>query len=190
MKATFKGRVMNKASLGVQFIFPLAVKSDTFYFSGDVYGPVPFSVFNPAIYPAAGLKFNDGILDTLTFSGSANPIYSSGTMLMLYHNLGLQAMKKKEVQTANKFLSWGVNSLIRKNNPRIGEGKEAKAVSMFFLRNVEKGFGNFFWKTLFSGMKATILPSVNTINRKNMQSVYSSGYNGRKPKSQTGKKER
>ncbi len=190
MKATFKGRVMNKATMGIQFVFPLAVKSDTFYFSGAVHGPVPFSVFNPAIYPAAGLKFNDGILDTLTFSGSANPIYSSGTMLMLYHNLGLQAMKKKEVQTANKFLSWGVNSLIRKNNPRIGEGKKPKAVSMFFLRNVEKGFGNFFWKTLFSGMKGTMLPSVNTINRKNMQSVYSSGYNGRKPKSQTGKKER
>lgn len=186
MKAVFKGRLMNKAPMDIQFVFPLAVKSDTFYFSGAVFGPIPLSVFNPAIYPAAGLKFNGGMLDTLTFSGSANPIYSSGIMLMLYHNLDLQAMKKKEGQTANKFLSWGVNSLIRKNNPRKGEGKKAKTVSMFFLRDVEKGFGNFYWKTLFSGMKATMLPSVNTINRKNMQSVSDAG----KSKSQTGKKER
>ncbi len=175
MKATFKGRLMKKTPMNVQFVFPLAVKSDTFYFSGAVYGPVPFSVFNPAIYPAAGLKFNGGILDKLTFSGSANPIYSSGTMLMLYHNLDLQAMKKKEVQTTNKFLSWGVNSVVRKNNPHKGEGKKAKAASMFFRRDIEKGFGNFFWKTLFSGMKATMLPSVNTINRKNIQSVSHTG---------------
>ncbi len=171
MKMTLKGRLMKKASLNVQLVFPLAAISDTFYFSGAVNGPVPFSVFNPAIYPAAGLKFSGGVLEKLTFRGSANPEYSSGTMTMLYHDLYIQAMKKKDTQTSNKFLSWSANSLVLKNNPRKGEGKEAKAASMFFQRDVERGFGNFFWKTLFSGMKATMLPSVNTINRKNLQSV-------------------
>ena len=171
MEVALKGRLMKKSPFDLRFVFPLAVKSDTFYFSGTVYGPVSFSVFNPAIYPAAGLKFNGGVLEKLTFKGSANPMYSSGNMLMLYHDMDFQAMKKKDEKATNKFLSWGVNSFVRKNNPRKGEGKQAKTVSMFFLRDVEKGFGNFFWKTLFSGMKATMLPSVNAINRKNMQSV-------------------
>lgn len=171
MKMILKGWLMKKASLKVQFVFPLAAKSDTFYFSGAVDGPVPFSVFNPAIYPAAGLKFCGGVLEKLTFRGSANPKYSSGTMTMLYHDLDVQAMRKKDAQAANKFLSWSVNALVRKNNPRKGEGEEAKAASIFFQRDVERGFGNFFWKTLFSGLKATMLPSVNTINRKNLQSV-------------------
>ncbi len=190
MKVTLKGRLMQKAPLDIRFVFPLSAKSDTFYFRGAVYGPVLLSVFNPAIYPAAGLKFDKGDLDKLSFSGSANPIYSSGAMKMLYHSMDLKAMKKKETQTTNKFLSWGVNSLVRKNNPRKGEGKEAKAVTMFFLRDVEKGFGNFFWKTLFSGMKATMLPSVNTINRKNRQSVSQTNSITVKSKSQTGKKKR
>jgi len=179
MKVTLKGRLMKKASLDMQLVFPLAAKSDTFYFSGAVYGPVSFSVFNPAIYPAAGLKFDGGILDKLTFRGSANPSYSSGTMMMLYHDMSLQAMKKKDEQATNRFLSWGVNSFVRKNNPRKGEGKEAKAASMFFERDVEKGFGNFFWKTLFSGMKATMLPSVNTTNQ-NKQSITRESKTGEK----------
>lgn len=181
---------MKKASLEVQFVFPLAAKSDTFSFSGTVYGPVPFTIFNPAIYPAAGLKFNGGVLDKLSFSGSANPMYSSGTMTMLYHNLDIQAMKKKDSTAANKFLSWSVNSLLRKNNPRKGEEKQAKAASMFFRRDIEKGFGNFFWKTLFSGMKATMLPSVNTINRKNMQSVSQTNNVSGKSKAKAGKKKK
>jgi hypothetical protein len=171
MKVTLKGRLMKKAPLDIQLVFPLAAKSDTFYFNGAVYGPVSFSMFNPVIYPAAGMKFDGGILEKLTFRGSANPSYSSGTMMMVYHDMSLQAMKKNDEKVTDRFLSWGVNSFVRKNNPRKGEGKKVKEASMFFERDVEKGFGNFFWKTLFSGMKATMLPSVNTTNQKNKQTI-------------------
>ncbi len=171
LEVKLKAWLMQQAPLEVRFVFPLAAKNDTFYYRGVVYGPIPFSVFNPAIYPATGLKFIGGVLDKINFRGSANPVYASGTMTMLYRNLDLQAVKKKDHHAANKLLSWGINSFLRKNNPRKGPGKKAKTVSMFVQRNVEKGFGNFFWKTLFSGLKATMLPSVNTVNRKNMQSV-------------------
>ncbi len=117
-------------------------------------------------------------------------MYSSGTMTMLYHDLDMQAMKKKDGEATNKFLSWSVNSLLRKNNPRKGKDKQAKAASMFFQRDIEKGFGNFFWKTLFSGMKATMLPSVNTINRKNMQSVSQPNNVAGKSKTKTEKKKK
>ncbi len=188
MLVSIKGSIINKASLKLKLTFPLAAKSDTFYFGGAVYGPVLLSAFNPAIYPAAGLKFDKGVLDTLTFEGGANPKYSSGTMKMLYHDMNIHAMKKKDGQITNKFLSWGANSLLRKNNPRKGDGKIPKVASMFFQRNMEKGFGNFFWKTIFSGMKATMLPSINTINRKNLQSVSQSGSAAINSKSKVEKK--
>lgn len=170
MEVMLRGKMMNRAPLSLQLDFPLAAKSDTFYFNGAIYGPVPFAVFNPAIYPAAGIKFTGGTLNKIIFRGSANPHYASGTMTMLYRDLSFQAMKKNE-QAANKFMSWGINSIVRKNNPRKGEGKQAKQVTMFYERDVERGFGNFFWKTLYSGMKATMILSVNTINRKNTKSV-------------------
>lgn len=170
MKVNLRGNIMKEAPLDVQIIFPLAARSDTFFFKADIYGPIPLSIFNPAIFPAAGLKFNGGVLDSLMLKGNANTTYSSGTMKMLYHNLDLFVMKKDE-RTKNTFLSWGVNSFIRKNNPRKGVNKKPKVVMMFFERNMEKGFGNFFWKTTFSGLKATMIPSINTINRKNFQSI-------------------
>jgi hypothetical protein len=170
MQVTLQGKFMDRAPLKIRFVFPLAAQSDTFYFNGSINGPVPFTIFDPAIYPAAGLKFTGGILNKITFKGGANPRYASGTMQMLYKNMNFQALKKDE-QTVNKFVSWGINSFVRKNNLQKGKGKSAKQAVMFFQRDVEKGFGNFFWKTLYSGMKATMLPSINTINRKNLQSV-------------------
>ncbi len=171
MKINLTGRMMNKAPFYLRFSFPLASVKDTFYFSGAVRGPVAFRVFNPAIYPASGLKFKSGILDKMTFKGSGSPRYGTGTMTMLYHDMELVATKKKDRKASNKFMSWGVNTMVRKNNPRKGDQKGAKTASMFFQRDIEKGFGNFLWKTLYSGMKATMLPSINTINRKSAESL-------------------
>ncbi len=171
MKARLSGRMMGRAPFYLQFYFPLASVRDTFYFSGAINGPVAFRYFNPAIYPASGLKFDAGILDKMSFKGSGSPRYGTGTMMMLYHDMELVATKKKDRKESNKFKSWGVNTMVRKNNPRKGDQKEAKMVSMFFQRDIEKGFGNFLWKTLYSGMKATMLPSINTINRKSVQSL-------------------
>ena len=171
MKAYLSGRLMDRAPFYLRFYFPMTSVRDTFYFNGAVNGPVAFHYFNPAIYPASGLKFKSGVLDKMTFKGSGSPRYGTGTMTMLYHNMELVATKKKDRKASNKLMSWGVNKMVRKNNPRKGDQKEIKTVSMFFQRDVEKGFGNFLWKTLFSGMKATMLPSVNTINRKSAQSL-------------------
>lgn len=128
------------------------------------------SIFNPAIFPVAGLEFNSGVLDSLILKGSANTTYSSGTMKMLYHNLDLFVMKRGK-HTKNTFLSWSINSFIRKNNPGKGVGKKPRVAIMFFERDMEKGFGNFFWKTIFSGLKATLIPGINTVNRENFQSI-------------------
>ena len=171
LKVVVNALFMKQAPVHVQFIFPMWAKSDTFYFSGAIRGAVPFTIFNPAIFPASGLKFTHGTFLKMTFRGGANPSYSKGTMTMLYHDMSFEAMKKKDSSRTNKFVSWGVNSFVRRNNPRKGKEKEAKSVALFFRRDVEKGFGNFFWKTLYSGMKATLIPSVNTMNLKNIQAV-------------------
>ncbi len=179
MRLILKAKLMDRAPMEIRMVFPLASPSDTFYFSGGVYGPVPFSVFNPAIYPASGLKFTGGTLNKLVFTARANPSVAIGNMTMLYRNLTFQATKKKDRQSSNKLTTLGVNAFVRRNNPRKGEGKEPKTVTLFFQRDVEKGLGNFLWKTVYSGMKATMLPSVNTINRKNVQAVTSGKKDGK-----------
>jgi len=162
MKASFKGRLMGEAPFDLNFSFPMKAKNDTFVFSGTVNGKVPFKVFNKAVFPAAGIRFDGGTLNKLTFKGGANPKYSKGSMTLLYDSLSLHVVKSDEV-SKKKFLSWSASALVRKNNP--SDNNPPKTAYMVFERNIEKGFGNFLWKTIFSGLKGTMIVSMNTINK-------------------------
>ena len=154
MRANIKGQLMGKAPFEMQLLFPLKARNDTFVFSGTVYGKVPLKSFDKATYPAAGMKFKDGMLNKLTFKGGANPYHSKGTLTFLYNNVKLDITTNEKKET-NKFLSWGATTLIRKDNP--STGKTPKQAIMAFDRNMEKGFGNFLWKTIFTGIKATFI---------------------------------
>ena len=154
MRAIVKGRLMDKAPFEMQILFPLKARNDTFVFSGTVYGKVALKTFDKATYPAAGMKFRGGVLNKLTFKGGANPYHSKGVLTLLYNNVKLDIVKKDKKQ-ASKFLSWGATTVIRKNNPV--SGKPPKQAIMSFDRNMEKGFGNFLWKTILSGLKGTFI---------------------------------
>ena len=169
MKASFKGRLMGKAPFDIDFRFPMKAKNDTFVFSGTVYGKVPFEIFNKAVFPAAGVRFDGGTLNKLSFKGGANPKYSKGSMTLLYDNLSLHVVKSDEV-SKNKFLSWSASAMVRKNNP--SDGDPPKTAYMVFDRDMEKGFGNFLWKTILSGLKGSMIVSMNSIN-KNKYNAYS-----------------
>ena len=74
---------------------------------------------------------------------------------MLYHDLEAKVFKSHSLEK-NKFLSWTVNTLIHKSNPK--HKKQAREVIMDFERNKDKGLGNFIWKTLETGLVNTIAP--------------------------------
>jgi len=154
MRVGVKGKLMGKAPFDMQIIFPLKARNDTFVFSGTVYGKVPLKVFNKATFPAAGINFNSGVLNKLTFKGGANPYHSKGTLTLLYNDVKLDVVRKDKKQSS-KFLSWGATTVIRKDNPV--QGKPPKRAIMVCDRNMEKGFGNFLWKTVFSGLKSTFI---------------------------------
>jgi len=161
MKVNMNGKLMGAAPFNVSMIFPMKARNDTFVFSGTVNGKVSFKIFNKAIYPAAGIKFDGGTLDKMTFKGGANAKYSTGTMTLLYHNLSMHIVKNDEV-SKNKFLSWSASALLRKNNP--DKNNPPKKAVMVFERDIEKGFGNFFWKTILSGLKGSMVVSLNKLN--------------------------
>ena len=154
MRAALHGRLMGKAPFNLNLVFPMMARNDTMTFQGEILGKVPFKIFNKASFPAAGINFRGGTLNKLTFTGGANPRYSKGTLTMLYNNVKLDFVKKGK-QKADKFLSWGATTVIRKDNPPAG--KPPKKAVMTYTRDMEKGFGNFLWKTVFSGMKGTFI---------------------------------
>jgi hypothetical protein len=159
MTVNLQSKFMEQTPMFINFDFPIYNPIDTFYFSGHM-GSAQMSEFNSASFPAMGLKFEQGRLNEINFSGSANNQFSKGTMTMLYSDLQAD-IAKKDLEKKNKFLSWAANAVTHVSNP--GKNNKIRVASMAFERVTYKGFGNYVWKTLLSGIMNTILPTGKTV---------------------------
>lgn len=155
LKINLKGYLMNTSHLNLDVVMPYNSRVDTFYFAGYL-GPADFVKFNPAIYPATGIKFDAGKLESVKFSANASPKRAEGKMTMIYSGLEAE-VTKKDVEEKDKALSWLANVVLPKSNPsKKGKLKVAKIE----VDRVEyKGLGNFIWKSVQSGLVNTILPT-------------------------------
>jgi len=148
------GKLMDSSPMNLDIVMPYNSRVDTFYFSGSL-GTAKFINFNPAIYPAAGIKFTQGTLNSVFFSCSASPKASAGTMTMLYSEMEAEVVKK-EVEENSKALTWIANAVIPISNPS-KKGKTTIA-KISFERVLYKGLGNLIWKSVQSGLVNTINP--------------------------------
>ncbi len=152
MVVDIKADLMKKAPMNVHAEFSL--KNDSFNFNGQL-GSAELNLFDTALFPAVGLKILTGNLNSIKFSAYANNTASKGQMTMLYNNLEARVFKKNSLER-NKFLSWSVNTLVKKSNP--SKNKSARVASMEFERATYKGIGNYMWKTILNGITNTLVP--------------------------------
>ena len=155
LSVNFKAKLMDASALRVDLIMPYNSKVDTFYYSGSL-GRAQFVKFNPAIYPATGIKFDNGTLNSLEFAVQASPKRAEGSMTMLYDDLEAE-ITKKEVEKKDKTLSWLVNAVLPKSNPN--KNGNVKVVVVEADRVSHKGMINLIWKSVQSGLVNTILPT-------------------------------
>ncbi|HEY9115871.1 MAG TPA: hypothetical protein VIN10_14325 [Bacteroidales bacterium] len=155
MTINLKSNLMKVAPLRADFILQLNSKYDNFSFSGHL-GKADLSIFNPALKPAAGMIIQNGVVDMVTFSATANNTLSIGKMTMVYSGLVAEALKKNE-KDKGKFMSFLANTVVHSSNPNKRE--KLRIAQMGFERVEYKGFGNFVWKTLQTGIVNTVLPT-------------------------------
>lgn len=155
LKINLNGYLMNTSHLNLDVIMPYNSRVDTFYFAGSL-GPADFVKFNPAIYPATGIKFDAGKLESVMFSANASPKGAKGKMTMRYSGLEAE-VTKKDVEEKDKTLSWLANAVLPKSNPS-KKGK-LKVAKIEVDRIEYKGLGNLIWKSVQSGLVNTILPT-------------------------------
>ena len=161
MKIKLRSKMMNKPLLTTAFELPLYNKNNVFYFSGTLTA-APLKTFNPAAFPALGIKFTEGNLKSLTFKASATDSVSNGEMTMLYENLKTEVIKKDHV-SKNKFLSWAANTVVKTSNP--GKSGKIRVAVMGYDRDMYKGFMNLVWKTLQTGITNSILPASKQVKK-------------------------
>jgi hypothetical protein len=129
------------------------LNSQSFEFWGHT-GSTSMTTFSPVLRHTIGARITDGRLDRLSFNGWGNEYVAGGQLTMLYHDLETELLKEDE-RERNKFLSFLSNQFVKKSNPVRGRTKVAK---MSFERVLYKGFGNFLFKTIESGILNTFNP--------------------------------
>ena len=167
MKIRLNAKLQDQIPIEVFFTFPLASVRDTFSYYGTL-GGGDMSVFNPMLESAVGVKFSEGKLKGIEFNVEANDTYAMGTMTMLYNDL-VGTVLKKDSQDGNKFLSWVANQVVKADNPY--QGQKTRVVPIYFDRAMYKGFGNFAFKPLLSGILATTIPTFENSNQKSIDVV-------------------
>ncbi len=164
MQLNVQALVMGEGSLNLELTLPLEGNLHEFTCKGSV-GAMKLSPLNNMLEPAINMKFNEGNVNRLTFSFTANDNSSKGWMEFLYKDLDVSFVKKdteKEWGLASNVTNWAALS----NNP--APGKDLKIVEIGCERDKNKGIINYVWKTIQSGMIRTILPVKKfQINRKN-----------------------
>jgi hypothetical protein len=115
--------------------------------------PHPLLYLNPILTPLAAIQLHSGYLDTIVMRAIARDNYSLGEMNMYYHDLKVQFFKNDN-ETKKRFLqgfkTFIANSFVIKN-----DNKKRTAI-VYYTRQRDRSFINYYIKTFMSGVASTI----------------------------------
>ncbi|MBE0646638.1 MAG: DUF748 domain-containing protein [Bacteroidales bacterium] len=148
--------LMGKAKVEGEFRFPLQSPSDTFYFRGRA-GMVEMPLFNPMVSKVAPVKIKSGVVDSVNIHWMrGNGTYANGLLDLYYQGLSIELLKEKKDfwnKTGTSLLQLLVNMAVPQENP--GYFGIHRSGYIWNRRDEEKGFFNFFWKSLLTGLMSS-----------------------------------
>jgi len=154
-----KAELMNNSPVQIYFYLPIGNHAEYFTFHGYA-GSFPAVKLNPTLENMVYVEATGGTVDNVEFYGMAMKDTAVGRIEFKYSDLSMKVLKKKKDQediiTENKFLSFVARTAMHKNNPN--PGKDVRIAKMFFVRDRNKGFFNYFWKTIQNGIIVTLTP--------------------------------
>ena len=117
--------------------------------------PFNMHILNPVLEPLALVSIRSGKVNQFQFNFSADRTSANGQLFFGYDNLKIAVLEMKDGNTKDsKFASFLANSLLlRAKNPR---GKELLPDEIAFRRDQKRSVLNYWWKSVFSGIKNTL----------------------------------
>lgn len=99
-----------------------------------------------------------GILDELTISGKAWHKTASGSMKFLYHDIDIDLALKEQAKWKSSVLTFAANTIMPEANP-VSADMPPRIVQFDVDRDMHKSFINVILKSLFAGLKETMVMS-------------------------------
>jgi len=147
-------KIMNNAKLKVDFKFPAPAKNVQTRVTGQVW-PMPFHHLNSIVEPSTGVHIESGEIKRLMFDFSYSDNISTGNLILDYENLKIKVFDRSTKRNKD-IKSLLANTLIvhEKNKP---EQKHYRSGKIYFERDKKKSFVNYWWKSVFSGIKSVVV---------------------------------
>lgn len=149
------GKLMGLANLQTTINFSLQDTSEQFTVNGQL-GSLAMNQLNRLTEPLANLSIQNGRIDTLIFNITGNKHSSAVDLKLLYNGLEIELIKDHDGQIRQRrLLSEAINDwVVYSSNPqydttRIGTGTA--------LRDPYKSQFNYLWKSLWPGLKSTLI---------------------------------
>lgn len=145
-------RFMKSGHLKARFAFPLNPQNH--YYAEGTLDNMELTQLNPTLKHLAKVRIESGKMNTMHFNFDYNDDVSNGSVMMLYENLEMMALKDKDVQEKDGLKSFILNVLFaRKNkNDEVRTAKRNGTIS--FERDKKRSIFNYWWKSLATGIKS------------------------------------
>lgn len=156
MAIDFRSSVLGKIPLKGNFTFILGSSSGRFTAVGHTQEPFDAAVFNKIAEPMALIHIRSGDIRSIDFDLKGNDHSARGKLTMKYNDLKVNVLKKEEGTPdleKKGLVTFFANLVVQNSNPRNGELYIAFPE---YERNIYKSFFNLVWKTILTGMKATV----------------------------------
>ena len=155
MSIHLQGQYLGKAPLQADFHFPLQDTNDRFTVKGRL-GTFDLQDLNPLTEPLANLEIQSGQVDSLLFTITGDATQSSVDLKLLYHNLDVALIKVEEGKILQRrLLSEAIEDwILLPSNPQYGITRTGTGT---VLRDPYKSQFNYLWKSLWPGLKSTLI---------------------------------
>ena len=142
------------APLTTAWRLPLNLSDTTFTVTGKL-GQMEAIALNTITEPLAMVSVNKGKIKELTFNLKCTNYKGVGEIVFLYNDLKVEVLKMSDDTLKKKeLLTILANTLIKNNNP-VNDNTYIGNVD--YKRDIQKSFFNLLWKSIFDGVKKTVI---------------------------------
>ena len=141
--------------LSANLVLPLGDESGNFSIQGEG-GRIAGPALNSLTEPMGPVRIRQGDLQKLEFKLKGDNTHATGAVTLLYNGLKLDLLEQGDDGSFNKkrFTSILANKMIDDANPL--EGEAVRTAGVNHQRDITRSFYNLIWKSLLSGINATI----------------------------------
>lgn len=146
--------LMGKGQIQASFFLPIEDKTP--YHAEGKISKMSLHHLNPVLENLAFISIESGRLNEINFNFDYSDNDSNGELTINYQDLKINGLKKEKSVVINDVKTFLINTVV-KNDKDKGIPTEKRTGTIAFERDKKRQIFNYWWKSLLSGIKASVL---------------------------------